>query len=82
MKVDFYITRILLCLTNVNPLMVIGINASSFLTMSTPSANDIFITNPYAGHPELTSTESDVLWEYAKLAQNVKLVSFPSRAPD
>lgn len=41
--------------------------------MST-AVNDIFIENPYVGHPELTSLEADVLWEYAKLAQNVKQV--------
>lgn len=39
------------------------------------TVNDIFIENPYTGHPELTQLEADVLWEYAKLAQNVQQVS-------
>lgn len=30
--------------------------------------------NPYDGHPELSKIEADVLWEYAKLAKNVKTV--------
>ena len=30
--------------------------------------------NPYEGHPELSQLEADVLWEYAKLAKNVKMV--------
>ncbi len=43
-------------------------------TMSTVVVNDIFLENPYTGHAELTTLEADVLWEYAKLAQNVKQV--------
>ncbi|KAF9022616.1 hypothetical protein BDZ89DRAFT_1137243 [Hymenopellis radicata] len=43
--------------------------------MSTVAINDIFIENPYAGHPELTTLEADVLWEYAKLAQNLAIKS-------
>lgn len=31
--------------------------------------------NPYAGHPELSSLEANVLWEYAKMAAMVKQVS-------
>jgi DASH complex subunit DAD3 len=43
--------------------------------MTTPiPANDIFDINPYESHPSLTTTETEVLWEYAKLAQHVKLV--------
>jgi DASH complex subunit DAD3 len=43
--------------------------------MTSPSpANDIFDINPYESHPSLTTTEAEVLWEYAKLAQYVKLV--------
>jgi DASH complex subunit DAD3 len=38
-------------------------------------ANDIFNSNPYESHPSLTTTEAEVLWEYAKLAQHIKLVS-------
>ncbi|KAF9004914.1 hypothetical protein BDZ89DRAFT_1070516 [Hymenopellis radicata] len=47
--------------------------------MSTVAINDIFIENPYAGHPELTTLEADVLWEYAKLAQNVKELAAKSK---
>jgi hypothetical protein len=44
-------------------------------TMTSPAlASDIFSTNPYESHPSLTVTEAEVLWEYAKLAQHVKLV--------
>ncbi|KAK0482625.1 DASH complex subunit Dad3, partial [Armillaria novae-zelandiae] len=35
----------------------------------------IFLNNPYTGHPSLTALEADVLWEYAKLAANVKQVA-------
>ena len=31
--------------------------------------------NPYEGHPSLSQLEAAVLWEYAKLAQNVGMVS-------
>lgn len=30
--------------------------------------------NVYAGHPQLTPLEADVLWEYAKLARTLKTV--------
>ncbi|CAE6341693.1 unnamed protein product [Rhizoctonia solani] len=30
--------------------------------------------NIYAGHPQLTPLEADVLWEYAKLARTLKTV--------
>jgi DASH complex subunit DAD3 len=30
--------------------------------------------NPYEGHPGLSELEAAVLWEYAKLAQNVRIV--------
>ncbi|PBK93227.1 hypothetical protein ARMGADRAFT_929711 [Armillaria gallica] len=40
------------------------------------SASDpVFLNNPYTGHPSLTPLEADVLWEYAKLAANVKQVA-------
>jgi len=42
-------------------------------------ANDIFTTNPYEAHPSLTQTEAEVLWEYAKLAQNVKMITQTTR---
>ena len=30
--------------------------------------------NPYDGHPNLSELEAEVLWQYAKLAQNIKEV--------
>ena len=41
---------------------------------ATASNSDIFQVNSYEGHPSLTQLEAEVLWEYAKLAQNVKEV--------
>ncbi|TEB36432.1 hypothetical protein FA13DRAFT_1787872 [Coprinellus micaceus] len=39
---------------------------------SNPSvSSDIFSVNPYDGHPQLKPVEAEVLWEYAKLAQNL-----------
>lgn len=35
---------------------------------------DLEEVNPYEGHLELTKLEAEVLWEYAKLAKNVKNV--------
>lgn len=35
----------------------------------------IFEVNPYDGHASLTQLEAEVLWEYAKLSQHVKIVS-------
>ncbi|KAF8559730.1 hypothetical protein OG21DRAFT_1402270 [Imleria badia] len=32
----------------------------------------IFDQNPYESHPALSTTEADLLWEYAKLAQHIK----------
>ncbi|TFK42472.1 DASH complex subunit Dad3-domain-containing protein [Crucibulum laeve] len=43
-------------------------------------ANDIFAVNPYESHPSLSPLEAEVLWEYAKLAQHVKLVTQRTRA--
>lgn len=41
-----------------------------------PLANlPILEDNPYAGHPELSVLEADVLWEYAKMAAMVRQVS-------
>lgn len=43
--------------------------------MTSPiSSNDVFNANPYESHPSLTTIEAEVLWEYAKLAQHIKLV--------
>lgn len=38
-------------------------------------STQIFKVNPYENHPELTQTEAEVLWEYAKLNQLLKIVS-------
>lgn len=38
-------------------------------------STQIFEANPYENHPELTQTEAEVLWEYAKLNQRLKIVS-------
>ncbi|KDN42771.1 hypothetical protein RSAG8_06525, partial [Rhizoctonia solani AG-8 WAC10335] len=35
--------------------------------------------NIYAGHPQLTPLEADVLWEYAKLARTLKTLVAKSR---
>jgi DASH complex subunit DAD3 len=49
-------------------------------SISNPSvSSDIFSVNPYDGHPQLKPVEAEVLWEYAKLAQNVKLAGLTSR---
>jgi len=37
-------------------------------------STQIFEVNPYENHPELTQTEAEVLWEYAKLNQRLKIV--------
>ncbi|KAJ3558374.1 hypothetical protein NM688_g968 [Phlebia brevispora] len=48
--------------------------------------HEIFEMNPYEGHPSLSELEAEVLWEYAKLAQNVKDLIVETRrlseAPD
>ncbi|CAE6449322.1 unnamed protein product [Rhizoctonia solani] len=36
-------------------------------------------TNIYAGHPQLTPLEADVLWEYAKLSRTLKALVTKSR---
>ncbi|KAG8979602.1 hypothetical protein FRB94_010361 [Tulasnella sp. JGI-2019a] len=35
--------------------------------------------NPYAGHPELSALEANVLWEYAKMAGIVKQLATTTR---
>lgn len=45
----------------------------SVMNQST-SGPEIFATNPYADHPSLSETEAEVLWQYAKLSQNIKEV--------
>ncbi|OCH92132.1 hypothetical protein OBBRIDRAFT_727448 [Obba rivulosa] len=43
-------------------------------------------TNPYQGHPNLSETDAEVLWQYAKLSQNIKELIAETRrlseAPD
>jgi DASH complex subunit DAD3 len=48
--------------------------------MSTEGGIDLEEVNPYESHLELTRLEGEVLWEYAKLAKNVKNVR--DMAPD
>ncbi|KAI0362483.1 hypothetical protein OH77DRAFT_1500170 [Trametes cingulata] len=55
--------------------------------MSTALSNSsIFETNPYEGHPNLSELEAEVLWQYAKLSQNIKELIAETRrvseAPD
>lgn len=38
------------------------------------SNSTVFETNPYEGHPNLSELEAEVLWQYAKLSQNIKEV--------
>ncbi|KXN86937.1 DASH complex subunit dad3 [Leucoagaricus sp. SymC.cos] len=48
--------------------------------MTSPAAaHDILSENPYESHPSLTPLEAEVLWEYAKLAHNVKLMTQKTR---
>ncbi|KAJ6591821.1 DASH complex subunit Dad3-domain-containing protein [Mycena vulgaris] len=43
--------------------------------MSSPTPPpDVFAENPYTTHAGLSPIEAEVLWEYAKLAQNLKQV--------
>ncbi|OBZ65740.1 DASH complex subunit DAD2 [Grifola frondosa] len=50
------------------------------------SSSTIFERNPYEGHPNLSDTEAEVLWQYAKLSQNIKELIAETRrlseAPD
>ncbi|OJT12020.1 hypothetical protein TRAPUB_11430 [Trametes pubescens] len=50
------------------------------------SNSTVFETNPYEGHPNLSELEAEVLWQYAKLSQNIKELVAESRrvseAPD
>ncbi|KAI9065367.1 hypothetical protein FKP32DRAFT_1674722 [Trametes sanguinea] len=53
---------------------------------STLSSSSIFESNPYEGHPNLSELEAEVLWQYAKLSQNIKELIAETRrvseAPD
>ncbi|KAI0748509.1 DASH complex subunit Dad3-domain-containing protein [Daedaleopsis nitida] len=50
------------------------------------SSNSVFDANPYEGHPNLSELEAEVLWQYAKLSQNMKELIAETRrvseAPD
>ncbi|KAJ7743169.1 DASH complex subunit Dad3-domain-containing protein [Mycena metata] len=46
---------------------------------SPPPPADVFVENPYANNPALSSIEAEVLWEYAKLSQNLKLLKHKAR---
>ncbi|KAI0707784.1 DASH complex subunit Dad3-domain-containing protein [Earliella scabrosa] len=50
------------------------------------SSSSVFDTNPYEGHPNLSELEAEVLWQYAKLSQNIKELIAETRrvseAPD
>jgi len=54
--------------------------------MATSLSSSINETNPYEGHPSLTELEAEVLWQYAKLTQNMKELVAETRrlseAPD
>lgn len=45
------------------------------------STTDIFTKNPYDSHPSLSPLEAEALWEYAKLAQHVKIVRISLSSP-
>lgn len=49
-------------------------------------STQVFDVNPYENHPDLSQTEAELLWEYAKLNQRLKIVgvlasSFPPPKP-
>ncbi|KAI0094070.1 DASH complex subunit Dad3-domain-containing protein [Irpex rosettiformis] len=50
------------------------------------SSSTIHESNPYEGHPSLSELEAEVLWEYARLAQNMRELIAETRrlgeAPD
>ncbi|KAI0807762.1 DASH complex subunit Dad3-domain-containing protein [Fomes fomentarius] len=54
--------------------------------MSALSTSAIFESNPYEGHPNLSELEAEVLWQYAKLSQNIRELIAETRrvseAPD
>ncbi|KAN0140765.1 DASH complex subunit Dad3 domain containing protein [Lactarius tabidus] len=41
-------------------------------TTATSGGSQIFTINPYDDHPSLSPLEAEVLWEYAKLNQQIK----------
>jgi hypothetical protein len=46
--------------------------ASGMTTTATSGGSQIFTINPYEDHPSLSPLEAEVLWEYAKLNQQIK----------
>ncbi|KAJ7461552.1 DASH complex subunit Dad3-domain-containing protein [Mycena latifolia] len=49
--------------------------------MESPSPpSDVFAENPYANQPSLSPIEKEVLWEYAKLAENLKQLKQKTRS--
>jgi hypothetical protein len=50
----------------------------SGLQQPSSAPTDVFEHNPYRDHPALSELESELLWEYAKLAQHVKEVRIQS----
>ncbi|KAJ7126624.1 DASH complex subunit Dad3-domain-containing protein [Mycena crocata] len=45
-----------------------------------PQQTDVFSENPYSNQPTLSSIEAEVLWEYAKLAENLKRLKQKTRS--
>ncbi|RDX56420.1 hypothetical protein K466DRAFT_641943 [Polyporus arcularius HHB13444] len=54
--------------------------------MATSLSSSLHEANPYEGHPNLNELEAEVLWQYAKLSQNIKELIAETRrvseAPD
>ncbi|KAF8274880.1 DASH complex subunit Dad3-domain-containing protein [Lactarius quietus] len=49
-------------------------------TSATSAVSQIFTINPYEDHPSLSPLEADVLWEYAKLNQQIKDLAIQTRS--
>ncbi|KAJ7137796.1 DASH complex subunit Dad3-domain-containing protein [Mycena epipterygia] len=47
--------------------------------MASPPPADVFAENPYINQPSLSHIEKEVLWEYAKLAENLKRLKQKTR---
>ncbi|EJU03545.1 hypothetical protein DACRYDRAFT_114925 [Dacryopinax primogenitus] len=43
--------------------------------VSTAQDDAVLVQNPYASHPQLSSLEGEVLWEYAKTARLIRKLS-------
>lgn len=57
------------------PIQIPPLSLQTTTSMSSLLESGIHNVNPYEGYPHLTELESEVLWQYAKLAQNIKEVS-------